>query len=349
MRPIDFELMVDRAIERALKRQSVEDMHVELKREWISEFDFARHLAGLCNAAIGAPVTVVIGVDEKAGELLDAAPVEMADWWAKVRKQFDGEAPLPLHHRNLERAGTQLVAMQFSSELAPYVVKNPNGGQFSLEVPWRENNSTRSARRENLLRILAPWVRAPTIELLTASLDYKSTAENGGRRYACRWILETDFFITQPQDQQSVFAAHRTAIAVHCERGTLAHLEGDSFHMPNLAGISSSLSTIGPAHFRMRAIFSEALEADPPDPPQSVELSIWLTIPNCDKEIALSCQVDATDHYKGGMELTPGSKRIEWYYSLASPQVAFPGPTIRESPPPSAPGNALGCNGFRRK
>jgi hypothetical protein len=168
MRPIEFEILVDRAIERALQKQSVEDMHVELKREWIPDFDFARHLAGLCNAAIGAPVTIVIGVDEKAGELIGAAPLEMADWWAKVKKNFDGEAPTPLHNRNLERSGVSLVALQFGSDLAPYVIKNPNGGQFSLEVPWRENNSTRSAKRENLLRILRPWVRAPNIEILTS-------------------------------------------------------------------------------------------------------------------------------------------------------------------------------------
>ncbi len=51
-----------------------------------------------------------------------------------------------------------VVAMLFETDRAPFVVKNPaygtvGGDPVSLEVPWREGATTRSARRRDLLRL----------------------------------------------------------------------------------------------------------------------------------------------------------------------------------------------------
>jgi hypothetical protein len=71
-----------------------------------------------------------------------------------------------------------LVALCFETDRAPYVVLNADfgtvrGDPAKREVPWREGNSTRSAKRQELLRLLAPTVRLPEVEILSAGANVR--------------------------------------------------------------------------------------------------------------------------------------------------------------------------------
>ena len=116
------EAWVHSVLERAAAHQRVEDSRVELKRTWIEPAKAARRLAGHANAARGAEVLWLIGVDEDAG-LLGVDPTELTVWWSKVHAIFDGVAPsmfdLILHHQ-----GKAFVALIFETVRAPFVVRN---------------------------------------------------------------------------------------------------------------------------------------------------------------------------------------------------------------------------------
>jgi len=89
----------------------VEDARVELKREWISPEKAARRLAAHANAARGAEILWLIGVDEVDG-VVGTADQELADWCAMVSKQFDGVAP-SLTDLVIHRDGKQFHALVF--------------------------------------------------------------------------------------------------------------------------------------------------------------------------------------------------------------------------------------------
>jgi hypothetical protein len=147
----------------------VEDSRIEFKRTWPSPEKAARRLAGHANAARGAEIVWIIGVDENAGPV-GTESKELSDWWAGTVSWFDGPAPgltdLVIHFE-----GRLFVALAFETDRAPYVVRNPlfgqqGGGSISFEVPWREGTSVRSASRADLIRLLVNQISVPEIEAL---------------------------------------------------------------------------------------------------------------------------------------------------------------------------------------
>ncbi len=87
-----------------------------------------------------------------------------------MSSRFDQVAPELVRHLNVHLSNGEVVAaLLFSTDRAPYVVKN-GGGSPELEVPIREGTRTRSARRDELLRMLVPAVSVPPALLLEASL-----------------------------------------------------------------------------------------------------------------------------------------------------------------------------------
>jgi len=167
----EIEAWVLALVDRVEAKQPIEDARVELKAAWLEPAKAARQLAGHANAARGEPILWVIGLDEKRGAT-GAEAIEAASWWGQTRRCFDGLAP-EVDLVNVPVAGKTLVALLIDTGRAPYVVKNPDGGAIQYEVPWREGTATRTARREDLLRILVPYVRAPTVELLDGTLTLK--------------------------------------------------------------------------------------------------------------------------------------------------------------------------------
>ncbi|BCW84095.1 hypothetical protein NicSoilE8_17680 [Arthrobacter sp. NicSoilE8] len=171
MRAIDLEARVITAVDRIRAGQLAEHDLIECKRDWPQESK-ARQLAGSLNRAGGDPVIYIIGIDEKTAEVFDVSSTDVLDWWGQITPRFDHTPPEMIRHIAVPvgENGEHVVAVAFASDRAPYVVKTGNANP-SLEVPMREGTGTRSARRDELLRILIPAVRLPQIVVLGASLQ----------------------------------------------------------------------------------------------------------------------------------------------------------------------------------
>ena len=164
MQKYEIESWALRVVEQVVQGRSVEDSLVELKAEFILAKKAARIIAGHANAARGVPILWLIGVDEKKGvQGVDLSA--FADWIAQINKEFDGVAPYVIDlHVCID--GKNVLALLFETDRAPFVVKNAEGGQIQFEVPWRTATSTKTAQRADLLRILSPLQKFPTVEIL---------------------------------------------------------------------------------------------------------------------------------------------------------------------------------------
>ncbi|MEQ9669114.1 AlbA family DNA-binding domain-containing protein [Coleofasciculus sp. G2-EDA-02] len=173
MNSIQIESWALRVIDCVKKGQPNEDFLVELKRDWIEKEKAARRIAGHANAARGENILWLIGVDENQG-VIGVNATDLASWYSTVESCFNELAPrmTPL---NIPVDGKTVVALLFETDRAPFVVKNPvygskDAGAVELEVPWRENTLIRSARRSDLIRLLAPLERLPEIEIIDCDL-----------------------------------------------------------------------------------------------------------------------------------------------------------------------------------
>jgi hypothetical protein len=216
MRPIAIEAWVLRVIDQVTQKQHVEDSLVELKSTWPKEpAGAARQIAAHANAARGASILWVIGVDEVNG-VCGANPNELANWYPAVRAQFD-QVPPGLQDLNVRVGGQTVVALLFDTERAPFLVKNPafgvaGGGPVAWEVPWREGRKTRTATREDLIRMLAPLISLPEIECLDCTLTVCDENRPGGTER--RWYLEGHLYVSPSGADTLVFPFHRCHFAV---------------------------------------------------------------------------------------------------------------------------------------
>lgn len=181
MRMIEIEGWALRVVEAVQANQHIEDARVELKAAWPDPIKSARRLAGHLNASRGDDVLWLIGLDETKG-VVGAAAADTAAWWASVAAEFVDVVPTPTDVASVTNAGPVIVALHFTSEAAPYVVRNPAhgtaGNVVEREVPWREATGVRSARRSDLVRLLLPQVREPRVEVLSASASVKLDRHN---------------------------------------------------------------------------------------------------------------------------------------------------------------------------
>lgn len=169
----DIESWVYQIIDQVKNGQPYEDSRVELKARWIAAKKAARQIAGQANAVRGEEILWIIGVDEKNG-VIGAEHEELSSWWPIVKSCFDGPAPI-LSDLILREGDNTIVALYFETGRKPFVYRNPSFGKEAgqiaeLEVPWREGTSTRTAKREELFKILAPAVTLPKFERLYAEL-----------------------------------------------------------------------------------------------------------------------------------------------------------------------------------
>ena len=66
--------------------------------------------------------------------------------------------------------GKTIAVLHFDCSRAPYVIKCAGGQQVDREVPWREGNNTRTATREDLIRLLAPLASLPKLEIVSMTV-----------------------------------------------------------------------------------------------------------------------------------------------------------------------------------
>lgn len=169
MRAAELESWVLQIAQRVADGKPVEDQRVELKgATWPEPAKAARRIAAHANSARADFVLWIVGIDERTG-VAGANDMELSTWWPQVQSQFDQLPPDLLLHLNVPIGDKVVVALLIDAERRPYVVKNPKAGEaIDREVPWREGTLVRTARRSELMNILAPFVRIPRFETVFA-------------------------------------------------------------------------------------------------------------------------------------------------------------------------------------
>lgn len=234
-----------RAVLGQMGRNGVEDSFVELKARWPEPKEVARQLAGHANAARGQPILWLIGVDERRG-VVDFDDVEPSTWFAQVKTQFEGDTwpDLDLHLR-MTSNDRPLIALRFRTDRAPYQVKNPEfrGGAAQWEIPWREASGTRTARREDLLRILVKSSLVPSVEVLTAeaSVNVERTAEG---MVLQKLHASAELYVVPASRDRVALPAHRCSLVLDCADDGIYRFDSVQFHAPDsdLKGIAAGSS-----------------------------------------------------------------------------------------------------------
>jgi hypothetical protein len=213
MTPIQIEAWALRVIDQVKRGQPNEDSLVELKAVWPPDVaKTARQIAAHANTARGQPLLWLMGVDEKTG-VTGVDRANLANWYPQIEACFDGLAP-DLRDLNVPVEGKTVVALLFDTTRAPFVVTNQAGGAISHEVPWRQGTRTRSARREELVRLLVPHLSMPDIEVLAAKvrgLRPETTTDLGDTR---RVEVHVELYITPRSPGRLTAPLHRTTLAV---------------------------------------------------------------------------------------------------------------------------------------
>jgi len=204
----EIELKVLEIIDKILKKQPVEDDYVELKAQWPNPRDTARRVAAHANSSRGEPILWIIGLDEKGGEVIGAQMAEVSNWHTALQSCFDeGIAP------NLDKClnipdpntGRTVVALVFETDRAPYVVKSESGGPITREVPWRKGNSTDSAKRSDLIKLLAPIQLSPVFEIVNGSISLRNLDHEKKKLFELRLML----YVTPRTKDLIVIPYHR--------------------------------------------------------------------------------------------------------------------------------------------
>jgi len=222
VRPSEIEYWALGVIATVEARGRVEDARVELKATFPDPVRAARRIAGHANAARGDEVLWLLGVDEQAG-VVGVHPDDLADWWQHVTACFDGPVPTSTPvtiHRNL----VIVLAILLETTAAPFVVKNPafgtkEGGPVQREVPWREMTNIRSAEHGDLIRLLVPRLRLPTIEVIDARLMGQRYDPSGrgavtefGKGF--KWYATLTLYVVPRSKELLVFPAHHVQVVV---------------------------------------------------------------------------------------------------------------------------------------
>lgn len=214
MRLHEIEHWALRIIDQVVNNKPDEDSRIELKREWPDAQKAARQIAGHANSCRGEPILWLIGVDEGSQSVPGVSPNELSIWYNQVKSQFDEKIAPSLVDLNVPYKGVVVVALYFDASRIPYVVKikNPKGGEI-LEVPWREGTEVRTARREDLIRLLTPVHRIPKVELLSANLSvirHFEPRDDVPLKY--KWELTATYYFEADVDSILVIPFHRCNI-----------------------------------------------------------------------------------------------------------------------------------------
>lgn len=177
-----YEAIAIQAARNALDGRTVEDRRVELKSELPEPEAAARQVAALLNALRGERGVWVVGVNEKQRSLVPVeATQDLASWRDGFVRHYELPAPNFENFIVQFNGDSQLLVLVFEQERLPCVVKNPvygkpGGGNVELEVPWRYGNSTRSAKRSELLSLLywSPPIPSVVFEGASVSMDFNN-------------------------------------------------------------------------------------------------------------------------------------------------------------------------------
>lgn len=265
MRRNDIEAWAIRVLDSRGITGAMEDASVEAKGEWPRDMNkAARRLAGHCNALRGDDGLWIVGVDEKSG-VLGVEPDDFADWWPRLKAEFHDATP-DLTEVFFTYEGKRLVALHFTTDRAPFLVRVQGGGRVEREVPWREGTSVRTARRADLLRLLVPLQRSPELEITKANAKYYDYGDQEDASIS----VDLTCYMTSRLGETLVFPEHRAmgqlrlADSVDLEAsptfvaGSMERWGGprQPRHEPDtgyMASADHQLSAAGPGFFRILA------------------------------------------------------------------------------------------------
>ena len=218
MRKQEIEFRVIGILERVAKGQPIEDDLVELKAEWPRDhFRAARRIAAHANTARGEPILWLIGVDEKEGAV-GADFEELSNWFSRVRSRFDGHLAPSLISLAVPYEDKTVVALFFETDRAPFVIRNPDGtGAITHEVPWREANSTRSALRADLIKLLYPIQKNPRAEVLDGFVVLANALPGQGQQHKFHLALSLKLYLITNASETVVIPFHRCRAAFRPE------------------------------------------------------------------------------------------------------------------------------------
>jgi len=165
----------------------------------------ARQIAASANAARGAEVVWLVGV-RGDGTVAGVGATEHADWWRQVQACFNEISP-DLTDVVVARDEGRVLALFFTTNRAPYLIKTKDQ-RWEYEVPWRDGTRTRTARRHELLQILAPAATAPGIEVIDAFLKFEE-ARHGASSSDPALQVEALFHVFVDCDRRVSFAMHK--------------------------------------------------------------------------------------------------------------------------------------------
>lgn len=248
MRKFEIESWASRVIEQVENNQPLEDSRVELKSGWQEPERIAREIAGHANAAHGDPILWLIGVHEKKG-VVGVEFQEFSNWFQSIRAEFNELAP-EVQEVNIPRGEKTVVALLFETDRFPYVTRNPafgtKGDPVKWEVPWRDGQTTRTATRTDLIRLLSPLLPQPTVEVLDGSLLLftDDAVAAGIQAQEFRWVLDLSCYIV-PKDIPLVISFHHCNVEFEIPdcvaRCSLRHID---FSVDDLADVTNSRSEI---------------------------------------------------------------------------------------------------------
>lgn len=339
MKSSEIEYWTLQVIDLVASGHAVEDSRVELKREWIDPDKAARQIAAHANAARSEPILWLIGIDEKQG-VIGVKHDEFSNWLNAVASHFEGLPPSCVD-LNVPSDGRVVTALLFDTVRAPFVVKNSRHGNvqgdvIAFEVPWREGRQTRSARREELLRLLVPATRAPAIEWLEAHLTIRETTSANGigpsvrgkdRRFT--WDLEARLYAEPASNLRLVIPFHRCEVEIQLpgqdERRNVNELRLNPPHKINvtnqnigsepdshtIASTGSEIILEGPGMLSLEAAVHTGL---PGDYDVNGSVRIWINLQASGLERPIESRLD--------LEPDPlawersGKRQVEWKWRL---------------------------------
>jgi hypothetical protein len=297
MRPEQLEAWVLSLVDQVARGSRVEDSRVELKAQWPEPRVAARRIAGHANSSGADNILWVIGLDEVKG-VVPFTPIDIADWAKQVAAECDGLEP-SLTELAVPTASGSLMALLFDATRRPFVVKNVvygnvGGGSVALEVQWRSGTAIRSARREDLLRILVPIQALPALELLSASAsaDRQDPAEpgyGGGPEQQVehiQWNIRVTVYVTPRTSDLLVLPVHKAVLTFrHGDGSAVAakvRLRPPSWHLSTgsvrdshtITATSGEAVLTGPGKLDVTAMYYEPVRLLPRGEPLEVEIAL---------------------------------------------------------------------------
>lgn len=210
----EIELWALEVLERVTHGNFHEDSLVELKRELPDSYRAARRIAGHCNAARGETVLWIIGVDENTG-VTGCRLADLAKTLPSIWQHFESEPPESCEV-SIGFSGTACTALAFSALRVPYMVKNPSFGSeaghvIEAEIPWRDGTRIRTARRDEVLRLLIDYSHSPQVEFLSGKV-FAISPDNISHKMKEGFVpirIQIEFYVMPRTKDSIVIPRHR--------------------------------------------------------------------------------------------------------------------------------------------